>query len=301
MFIFTFSTYTSTKLCLPKSCYSILTNKMLKRLYHKLLKYFYSLRYPFFGKLKRATNGYLSPATYRAMYLSARSAPAGHIIDIGPAQGGSTIAYALGLQERNTTYKVYSIEKGIGSGALKGTDQADNQRILENNIKRYSVQDTVEVIMTYSHEAFADSDIPSPIGLLSIDADGALDRDFNIFYNRLAPGAIIVLDDVEDMINPLGKKMLQQSEEEIAKAVQSRNCTDLAQLTPLGKEYTTHRFVEYLQKQNLLTIDAVYGRNTVFAHKPENVPEFTSTHYQDMQDVRQQITADFWQLKRSKY
>ena len=270
---------------------------MLKRIYHKIFKYINALRYPFFSLLKIRTNGYLSPATYRAMYLSATSAPAGHIIDIGPAQGGSTIAYALGLQERNTTYKVYSIEKGIGSGALKGTDQADNQRILENNIKRYGVQGTVEVIMKYSHEAFADSDIPSPIGLLSIDADGALDRDFNIFYNRLAPGAIIILDDVEDMINQRGEKMLRMSEEEINEYLKAKGFADLAQLTPLGKEYTTHRFVEYLQKQNLITIDAVYGRNTVFAHKPDNAPEFTNKHHQDMQTIRQKIVTDFWQYR----
>ena len=271
---------------------------MHKRIYHKLLKYLFAVRYPFFGVLRYRTQGYLSPATYRAMYQYAKSAPAGHIVDIGPAQGGSTIAYALGLHDAGKEFKVYSIEKGTSSNALQSDDADVNKSVLEKNIERYQLSGRVEVIMKYSHEAFVDHAVPSPIGLLSIDADGALDRDFNIFYNHLAPGAAIVLDDVEDMINNQGQKLLKKSESEITAYLQAKNCSDLAQMTPLGKEYTTHRFVEYLQKQNLLTIDAVCGRNTVFAHKPETAPEFTSTHYQDMQNIREQIVADFWALQR---
>ena len=232
------------------------------------------------------------------MYFYAQSAPAGHVIDIGPAQGGSTIAYALGLRDSNKPFKVFSIEKGVGSDALATKDQGLNEHVLRKKILKYGVAKNTEVIMKPSHEAFASGEVATPIGILSIDADGALDRDFNLFYNNLAAGGVVVLDDVEDMVNRHGQTLLEMTGMELDEYCKSKNCTDLAQLTPLGKEYITYRFVKYLEEQGLIKIEAISGRNTVFAKKPNAAQRFEPEHYQAMQALRQQIKEEFWALRK---
>jgi predicted O-methyltransferase YrrM len=224
--------------------------------------------------------------------------PAGNIIDIGPAQGGSSIAYAQGLTKsaKDPNWKVYSIEKGHTSNALATDKVANNEQVMRKNFDAYKVSGKINIIMAYSHEAFTAQTMPSTIGLLSIDADGALDRDFKIFYNHLRPNAVIVLDDYQNIINRHGQALIKGTRSEIEKFITDQSANSLHQLTPLGKEYATYLFVNYLQTAGLLQIDTIVGTNTVFAHKPADNPLFTSQHFDEMQTIRQEMVDYFWEL-----
>lgn len=133
-----------------------------------------------------------------------------------------------------------------------------------------------------SSEAFSEEEIPTPLAVLSIDADGALDRDFSLFYNELLPEATVILDDYEDKINSHGERQLDMSEAQLQACIEERGLRKLCDANSLGKEYTTFRFVNYLLKAGLLEKQAVHG-STFFGRKPKNAPTFTKQHYNEMQ------------------
>lgn len=261
------------------------------------------LQHPYFGFIKIKTRGYLSPTVYYKMYSYAKAAPAGHAIDIGPAQGGSSVAIAKGLLKKNkiVDWKVYSIEKGHSSNALSSRNGIDeNQATIEQNLKRFNVDSITEVIMKYSDEAFTVDSIPSPISVLCIDADGALDRDFNIFYNHVAPDGVVILDDYEDMVNRHGEKLLVGSEDDIAFHTENHRTEKLADATPLGKELLTYRLVNYMKSVGFLEEKEIVGSNTWFGIKPASAPIFDEEHLEAMRHIRQEIEAEFWNLRAQK-
>jgi len=256
------------------------------------------LRHPYFGYLKLATKSYLSPSVYYKLYYYAKKAPNGHAIDIGPAQGGTTIAIAKGFIEADkTTYDIHSIEKGHSSNALANESVSDNKQILEQNINRFGVSSSVIVHMAYSHEAFIAGAEPAPLGFICIDADGALDRDFRLFYNHLLDNGFVVLDDYEDMINRHGKKLLQADAQGIEKFINQHNVQTLAEATPLGKELLMFRFVNYCLEAGLLETSEIVGANTWFGYKPVGAPEFSEQHWLDMQNIREEIASEFWKMR----
>ena len=61
-----------------------------------------------FELIKEVTHGYLGADIYEKLYLAVLNAPEGDVIDIGPAQGASSISCALALQEKRSKSKVYS-------------------------------------------------------------------------------------------------------------------------------------------------------------------------------------------------
>jgi|AntRauTorckE6833_2_1112554.scaffolds.fasta_scaffold34970_2 hypothetical protein len=267
---------------------------------HKVRTITAAVQQPWFAYLKVKTGGYLSPNVYRAMYDFALEAPKGHIIDIGPAQGGSSICYAKALQNRKETdYYVYSIEKGHTSNALKNnTNVASNQQVLQSNFKKFGVPEKIDLRMTYSHEAFTNELIPNPIALLSIDADGAIDRDINLFFNNLTHGGIVVFDDYEDIVNRHGERLLNMSENEIHDFLNSEGFSSLKSYTPLGKEYSTYRFVNYLIDEGFLEKISVVGQNTLFTRKKFDAPDFTPKNIESMLNIRNEIVREFYEKKQ---
>jgi predicted O-methyltransferase YrrM len=265
----------------------------------KLKTLFTIAKHPYFGYLKVVTKSYLSPTVYYKLYKYAKQAPAGHAIDIGPAQGGTTIAIAQGyLASQKNSQIIHSIEKGHSSNALSNGGVSENERVLKANLTRFDVNQNVAVHMAYSHEAFAAGSEPTTLGLVCIDADGAIDRDFKLFYNNLLPNGVVVLDDYEDMVNRHGKKLLQATETKIQDFITHHRVESLAETTPLGKELLIFRLVNYMKNKGLLVESEIVGSNTWFGHKPENAPEFTDVHYQDMQVIRQEIEAEFWKMRK---
>jgi predicted O-methyltransferase YrrM len=69
---------------------------------------------------------------------------------------------------------------------------------LRSNLKEFGLENRVMVIQGWSNQVASDVSRlldGRKIGLLMIDADGGVDRDFELYRKHLADGASIVVDD----------------------------------------------------------------------------------------------------------
>lgn len=256
-----------------------------------------------FSTIKSLTNGYLSPEAYKAIYDCAYQAQSGNMIDIGPAQGGSTISIGLGIRDSGKAGKctVYSIEKCVGSNALPSLNNQDlNASTLKRNVEQYGLSNICKILVGDVKEVANDINLNESLSLMFIDADGALDRDFKLFYNRLLPGAPIILDDYLNKINHhASERYLKWStEEEINSYVASKGAESFVDLFPLGKEYTVYRFVNYFMEQNLIKLDRVIG-TTFFGYKTEDGVFDPKLHGSGLMKIREEILNRYYELNEN--
>lgn len=148
--------------------------------------------------VKAACNGMLPASVYRKMYEVAKSSPVPVILEVGTAHAAGTVSLALGLRDSDRAGKVYTFEKIFGGSreAFGGVDE--NVEIIKRNISQFGVSDMVELVVGDVAETAGAVPRDTELGLLCIDADGAIDRDFALFFDRLAEGAPLVIDDIRD-------------------------------------------------------------------------------------------------------
>ena len=84
--------------------------------------------------------------------------------------------------------------------------------------------------------------------MLLIDADGAIDRDFELFYNKLFPGSSIIIDDYFDNV----------------RIKKDKNFISVDQ-----KFRLTYMLIDLMEQLNLLKKVKVID-NTYFGIKPKN-------------------------------
>lgn len=248
-----------------------------------------------FLKIKKITRGFLAPEVYREIYLNALNAPPGNIIDIGPAQGGSSISLCLGIKEAgNENSKVYSIEKGEGSDALASKEKNINESVLVSNIRKYGLAGFSEVLMGDVKEVSHMVPSPMPVSGIFIDADGALDRDFNLFFNQMTDNAFVIIDDYINEINEFARNnyLKWKTQEEMDNYVKRKGAANFVDLCPLGKEYTTYRFVNYFLEKELVVKEKIIGQ-TFFGRKRTGAA-FTEKHYEEMRVIRNEILDEYY-------
>lgn len=124
---------------------------------------------------------------------------AGQILEIGAFLGGATIAAALGLRASGESKKLIAIEPG---GSLKHSrlGSRDIWRDFQRNLRKQRLADLVIAIKGYSFDVAAiaavnDALASDQIGLLLIDADGAVRRHLECYSERLADKCWIIIDD----------------------------------------------------------------------------------------------------------
>jgi len=124
---------------------------------------------------------------------------AGHILEIGAFLGGATIAAALGLRALGESKKLIAIEPG---GSLKHSrlGSRDIWHDFERNLRKQRLADLVIAIKGYSFDAAAIAAVndalgSDQIGLLLIDADGAVRRHLDCYSEKLADKSWIIIDD----------------------------------------------------------------------------------------------------------
>lgn len=148
-----------------------------------------------FLTVKREAQGMLDPGVYRAIAEDAARAE-NDIVEIGTLYGASAVAMALGAREGVRVKSVDSFAS-LAWRSLGGPDFASVQ--VRATFDKLGVGDRIDLFVGYS-TAFAASLAPETrLGMLMLDADGAIDRDLALFYNRLSPGAPIVIDDCADV------------------------------------------------------------------------------------------------------
>jgi predicted O-methyltransferase YrrM len=137
-----------------------------------------------------------SETLYLLRSLAARTNNA--IIEVGPYIGGSTIALARGLQMGGGG-PLISIEMG-GSYPSHAVPTNDIITDLKSNVEAYGLTGVVHIIEGFTTDAAVDATVNRildgrTIGLLFLDADGNVERDFELYRGRLSHGSILVYDD----------------------------------------------------------------------------------------------------------
>lgn len=150
--------------------------------------------------VKRRCNGMLSEKVYRKIYDTARMSEGGVFVEVGTAHAAATVCLALGLKDSGHEGVVYTIDKMEGGSRVKYGGRETNIGIARDNLSHFGVDHLVELCVGDVNEEVKRVPPGAELTLLLLDADGQIDRDFDHFYDRLATGSPVIIDDVEDVV-----------------------------------------------------------------------------------------------------
>jgi len=172
------------------------------------------------------------------------------------------------------------VEKGNGkNGSMEKFGSKElNISTLKNNLKYFNCDHNTIVIPTKIKEAATQISNYGPLSLIVIDADGAIDRDFVLFYNLLKPGSYIIIDDYEN----------------------SKTLTPNSKNNPLGKKYTTYLFVNYFLNEGLIEQKELIG-NTIFCRKPKKITGSITFNEGQLNLIRTNINLEAQKITKISY
>lgn len=213
---------------------------------------YYGLTIPKFYLLKVRASGMLSPRIYKNLYQAIYKLPDLDIVEIGGAAGAASIAIAWAMKDSGKKKsKLIVIEKLEGGSRSDYGLYEENLKIINHQFDRFNVQ---EQIILFPRKLTLENG-QKVLSLISTgqlaafihDADGRLDRDFQLFWPLLIAGGLIVIDDYAEKykFRPISEKF------------------------PSGgiKKLMTFRLVNQFIMWGLIKPDHILG-NTVFGIKP---------------------------------
>lgn len=198
-----------------------------------------------FEDIVRQCDGMLSPAAYRRIYESARAG--GLIVDVGTALGASTVALALGLKDSGKDGRVISFDPTNEQARRHINGTPPRLEHVHRNLRHFGVEELVELVPASVPDATAGLPDGVPISVLMLDADGRIDRDLFVLYERLQPGATLIIDGCVDKMRT-------------HRAGGSTSRTD-------ARMRLAYLLVEWLERKDLLIPEGQVN-DTHFAHKP---------------------------------
>ena len=225
--------------------------KALGRLKRQARVVLESMTEPRFSEVRKHTRGMLTPRQYRAIYDRVRNSEDLDVVDIGSAGGGTPITHALAKKDAGHRSATIAIEKCEGGSRAEYGGYSDNREFLEGNFSRFGVADRIRLFphyLTYENAADLFELIKTDkIAGFMHDADGRIDRDFQLFGPRLADRNFVIIDDV-------------------TKNVKFR---PISAEYPFGgcKNIITWRLLEYLKNKDLFVEDRRLGP-IVIGHVP---------------------------------
>jgi SAM-dependent methyltransferase len=164
-----------------------------------------------------------SIAVYEAYRELARASAAGQIFDVGCGQGGSTIAFALGLLDRGRDaarlvsafdqfYQEVSGPHPFNRRDHPRDAAEKNLAAFRANLAAFGVEDLVRPTPGALTEGGFGAEFDGlEVAILCLDTDGYIDRDFALFFDRVAPGGTVIIDDYADTVNRHGRKTLEMA------------------------------------------------------------------------------------------
>ena len=216
--------------------------------------------------IKKKANGMLSIDVYQEMYhLAQKVRQNTTILEIGTAHGAGTISLALGSHGKN---KVASIDKITGGSRDKFGTLEENKVIINNNFKYFGVEKIIDFYIGTSTEIASHLPEELTISMLVIDADGAIDRDFELFYNKLLPGSTVIIDDYFDHIRIKKDKKIIRIDQ---------------------KFRLTHMLVTFMEQASLLEKNKVID-STYFGIKPQNQIKNVDFSQYDFRPIYRHLT-----------
>jgi glycosyltransferase involved in cell wall biosynthesis/predicted O-methyltransferase YrrM len=144
-------------------------------------------------------DGWLSKQEAAYLYGLAKGATEGCIVEVGSYRGRSTASLAFGV-DAGARLPVYAVEpheqfSGLFGGEFGPADRGSFMKtMIETGLYRH-----VRLVNVSSE--FLSEKWPMPVSVLFIDGDHryeAVKRDFDRWRGKLAPGAVVVLDDALD-------------------------------------------------------------------------------------------------------
>ena len=142
----------------------------------------------------------LHPAVLTAIEHFAAGAT-GPIVEVGAYVGGATIAMARGVRDAGRTTPILTIEPGGTHLAHPELPSADIYADLEHNLTVRGLDTFVQLHRGLSTDAAVLDRVRQTvaahgaIGLLCIDADGMVQRDFDHYLPWCGEGCVLVVDD----------------------------------------------------------------------------------------------------------
>jgi predicted O-methyltransferase YrrM len=149
------------------------------------------------GRVKESARGWLPLPVYRRLYDTAAAAGGGDFVEIGTAQGASTIAMALGAKSAGKPFQIHTADEFILGTRPAAASVEEKRDIVRRGFDAFGVAEHIELVIGSSAELIKVGD-PRDIRLLLIDADGSIDRDLALLHGRLAADCRIVIDDIDD-------------------------------------------------------------------------------------------------------
>lgn len=222
---------------------------------------------------------------YEDLYREALSLEKGSIVEIGPARGAGTVVLGLAAKRNSGIELVISIDAFRDSRALKSFDDVEeNIAELKRNLAYFGCGDEV-TIMTAGHE---DWELIRSCGvaMLVIDADGSLDRDFSNYYNLLPAGATVFVDDCALTLNKYARTRNTRERTGFSDDPIEDAGPSLEKQAPLGKEYLTTCFIDYMVKEGFLEKAALRG-NMLTLRKCGDARAFGDDDFTRMQSIRE--------------
>jgi len=150
------------------------------------------------GKIKKKTGGFLPEEVYAEIYRIVRKLPDYDIVEVGAATGAASIVIAKAMQDSGKKSRLIAVEKCEGGSREKIGDYAANLRLLEDNLRKFKVDD--KVVLFPHRIGLKSAQITAliktgKIAAFIYDADGKIYRDFDLFWPLLIPGGAIIIDD----------------------------------------------------------------------------------------------------------
>lgn len=153
---------------------------------------------PDFAEIRRRCHGMMRIDVYEAIYHAALNSPGSTFVEIGTGHGAGTVCLALGMRDSGRDGVVYTFDRFEGGSRKAYGDASQNENITREALEAFGVSDTVKVTAGDISETFGAVPDEADIGLLMLDVDGRIDRDFGAFFDRVLPGGTIIIDDMAD-------------------------------------------------------------------------------------------------------
>jgi predicted O-methyltransferase YrrM len=138
--------------------------------------------------------------TVLTLYEHLAATASGGILEIGAYVGGGTMAICRGIRQAGREVPFWSVESGGEHPTHPDLPSADIFGDLQRNLRARGLDRFVSLIQSRSYDSAVVTQLQREIGpvglsLFSIDADGAVQRDFDNFLHLCRPGCVVVVDD----------------------------------------------------------------------------------------------------------